>query len=99
MAVAATPKPRESHTVSGAIHTVAGFVNVLSVAAAALARSMRQPRSAVADLLGLATGVFLAAVLGVPGLRDATVSISGPVSHGSSRGSCCPHSWATIHSL
>lgn len=70
-AIAATPKPRESRTATGAVHTVAGFVFFITAAAAANSWSLHEPRKTVAWLLWIMTCLFIAAILGLRGLREA----------------------------
>jgi len=69
-AIAATPKPGESRTITGAIHTVAGFVFFVTAAAAAKSWSPHGARAAVADLLWTVTALFIASILGARVLSD-----------------------------
>ena len=69
-ALAATPKARESRTVGGAIHTIAGFVFFVVTAVAALSWSPNEPRKTVAWLVCIATGLFIAALVGPRRLRE-----------------------------
>ena len=71
IAVAATPKPRESRTLTGAIHTVAGFAFFITAASAARSWSPHQPRSTVSWFLWTVMFMFISAAAGIRGLREA----------------------------